>query len=96
MLRTQTFRKYITYKKDHNELLLHLLMQLLRDEVQLIQTKRGSDIESGTVVRISLDEFETRAAELDIHDLHPFYGSSQFRGNHFELDSNDRVIIKTL
>jgi len=55
-LRTR-FRKYITYKKDYNELLFYLLQILLREAVHYHQIKHGNEPEQ---VEIPLEDFQAR------------------------------------
>jgi len=93
----KNFRKYITYKKDNNELLFHILQHLVKDAVHYQQLLRGQ--EDGGVgdissVKIDCEAFESKARVLDVHDLKPFYQSSLFTSNHFQLDQKHRCIIK--
>jgi len=86
------FSKFITYKKDHNELLFFLLQTCVREVSQLLQLRSNSS--EPTAVEVEIDDFESRARELDIHDLHPFYNSDVFKKNNFHLDSQRKLITK--
>jgi DNA replication licensing factor MCM2 len=88
----QKFQKYITYKKDYNELLFYLLQNLVRETCIYIQTKTGED--APREVEISLEDFESRAKEMDITDISSFYRSPLFTTNNFFLDRRRKVIKK--
>lgn len=102
----KSFRKYITYKKDNNELLFHILQHLVKDALHFQQLRSrvnkddddsdttAADIDASTV-RIDCEALEAKARALDITDLRTFYNSSVFKSNHFKLDSKHRSIIKS-
>jgi DNA replication licensing factor MCM2 len=89
----RTFKKYLTYKRDHNELLYHQLQNLVRETLSYQTMKMG---EPPHVIEIDCEEFESRARELQITDLAPFYQSNLFLSNRFILDQRRRQIIKYL
>jgi len=89
----KSFAKYISYKKDHNELLFFILQSCIREVSQLLQL-RSSNSSEPDAIDVEMDDFESRARELDIHDLHPFYNSDIFRNNNFHLDAQRRLITK--
>lgn len=88
----QVFQKFITYKKDHNQLLLFVLSQLVRETLSYQQARSGQDMPS--VLEMDVEEFVQRARHLGIHDLGAFYESEEFVRNHFVLQSERQVIIK--
>jgi len=87
------FQKYITYKRDNAELLMFVLKNYLREEVQYRLSTRPSDSQVDRE-ELDLDEFVTRARALDIHDLTDFYKSDEFLGNGFSVDVVNHKIIK--
>ncbi len=127
------FEKYLTYKEDSNELLLHALQQIVRDTVQWRQLSAAralSEAEanakaaeimartsgrSGTgaaaaaaavpvpaaeeviapnaPVRIPLDEFQQKAARLQVTDVTPFFRSSLFTQAGFTFNAHSKEIV---
>ncbi|GLJ12831.1 hypothetical protein SUGI_0198590 [Cryptomeria japonica] len=87
----KSFKKYITYKKDYNELLLHLLRGLVKDIL------RFEELVSGTRTRLSqvevkVQDLRNKAQEYEIFDLKPFFNSRQFARANFTLDEAEGVI----
>ncbi|XP_014598435.1 PREDICTED: DNA replication licensing factor Mcm2 [Polistes canadensis] len=89
----QTFQKYLSYKKDHSELLYYILRQITLDTLAFQKALHGSRI---TTLEISEKDLLDRAKQIDIHNLHPFYESDIFKTNNFVYDSRRKVIIQTL
>ncbi|KAK1126342.1 MCM DNA helicase complex subunit [Melipona bicolor] len=89
----QTFQKYLSYKKDHSELLYYILRQLTLDTLAFQKAIRGSRI---TTIEISEKDLLDRAKQIDIYNLHSFYESDIFKSNNFLYDSKRKVIIQTL
>ncbi|XP_076287792.1 DNA replication licensing factor Mcm2 isoform X2 [Lasioglossum baleicum] len=89
----QTFQKYLSYKKDHSELLYYILRQVTLDTLAFQKAIHGSRV---TVIEISEKDLLDRAKQIDIHNLHPFYESDIFKSNNFLYDSKRKVIIQTL
>ncbi|PKI71570.1 DNA replication licensing factor MCM2 [Punica granatum] len=87
----KSFRKYMTFKKDYNKLLLHLLRELVKSAIHF------EEIVSGTSSRlmhvdIKVDELRNKAQEYEIYDLQPFFSSTLFSGAGFHLDVQRGVI----
>ncbi|RZR86356.1 hypothetical protein BHM03_00013541 [Ensete ventricosum] len=81
------YRKYMTFKKDFNELLLHLLRILVKDALHF------EEIVSGTTARLTHIEFWLgQAQEYEIYDLKPFFSSAHFTSSNFILDESRGVI----
>jgi len=57
----QMFRHYITFKRDHEELLFHLLQSLMREELYVAQASHHS------VVSIPCERFEIQVQNVVIH-----------------------------
>jgi len=94
------FKKYMTFKRDSFELLLYVLQQLVQEELTMkhlrAHSKRGpaQEVKLDEPIEITIEDFQAKAAELQISDLHPFYRSDLFRKNGFELDQRSKKIIK--
>ncbi|GAB2292715.1 hypothetical protein Dimus_026952 [Dionaea muscipula] len=87
----KSFRKYMTFKKDYNELLLYLLHKLVKDAIHFEEIVSGST--SGlTHIEVKIKELEDKAQNYDINDLRPFLSSNQFSRANFELDEVRGVI----
>ncbi|KAL9325671.1 hypothetical protein ACSQ67_006316 [Phaseolus vulgaris] len=87
----KSFRKYMTFKKDYNELLLYILRELVKNALHFEEIVTGST--SGiTYVDVKVDDLSNKAQEHDIYDLKPFFNSSQFSRANFVLDEERRVI----
>ena len=100
----RSFKQYVTYKKDNNQLLVYLLEELIRDAEQymLIRAQQRSggaatpDIDD--VVSVRAEDFEMRAREMGIHDVSEFY-TSKIADRMFSIQENpsapkSRVIVR--
>lgn len=90
---TQTFQKYLSYKKDHNELLYYIVRQLTMDQLAYM---RGLHNLTPSSVEISERDLIEKAKQFNITDLNPFYGSTIFKNNNFIHDSKRKAIIYTM
>eukprot|EP00123_Amoebidium_parasiticum_P014514 comp22531_c0_seq1/m.34205 comp22531_c0_seq1/g.34205 ORF comp22531_c0_seq1/g.34205 comp22531_c0_seq1/m.34205 type:complete len:895 (-) comp22531_c0_seq1:338-3022(-) len=89
----KSLSKFLTFKKDHNELLLFLLNKVLKSQVDFLQARRLS-VEGD--IEIDIEEFEVQARRLKIKDLSAFYRSDLFKNRGFRLDADKQVIVKTV
>ena len=87
------FAHYVTYRKDHNVLLMHVLLGQMRD-AQRFQQARGLAAALG-VVSIECEELETKARELNIHQLQSFFQSKEFKDAGFTHDAAAGKVSKT-
>lgn len=87
----KTFKKYMIYKKDFNELLLHILRNLVKEAI-LYEECLGTSRSPLSHIDIQIDAFEAKAREYDILDLQPFFESSDFIDNNFELREAENII----
>lgn len=87
----KNFRKYMTFKKDYNELLLLLLRTLVKDAVHFEEIMAGSASRL-THVEVKLEDLRNKAQEYEIYDLKPFFSSACFRDNGFVLDEGRGII----
>ncbi|XP_015606147.1 DNA replication licensing factor Mcm2 [Cephus cinctus] len=89
----QTFQRYLSYKKDHSELLYYILRQLTLDTLAFQKALHGGRV---TTIEISEKDLLDRARQIDIHNLNPFYESNIFKTNNFVYVRNRKVIVQTL
>ncbi|KAI4368548.1 hypothetical protein MLD38_017095 [Melastoma candidum] len=87
----KSFRKYMTFKKDYNKLLLHLLRELAKNALRFEQILPGSSSRL-THIDIKLEELRSKAQEYEIYDLQPFLSSLLFSGANFVLDAERGLI----
>lgn len=59
----KNFAKYLTYRRDHNELLLFLLKQLVNDQLAYLKHKSSRNVDLSSVT-IPEDEFVDRVREI--------------------------------
>lgn len=91
----KSFKKFITYKKDFNELLLHLLRGLIQDAIRFEELTSRSNVHLTEVV-VKVIDLEAKAREYGIIDLQPFFNSSPFSSANFTLDQEQGVIKHSL
>eukprot|EP01135_Chromosphaera_perkinsii_P011843 Nk52_evm34s2506 gene=Nk52_evmTU34s2506 len=96
----KTFNKYLTYKKDHNELLNFILQDLVRKETALyrMQQQMGDrdPMDEQDVVEVNLHLFEERAKQMQINDLTSFFNSQTFKGTYNLLRAENKIIKRML
>lgn len=86
-----TFQKYLSFQKDHSELLFFILRQLTLDQLAYIRCKDGPQ---ATHVEVMERDLIERAKQLDIHNLKKFYESEMFRQNGFSYDAKRKTILQ--
>jgi DNA replication licensing factor MCM2 len=89
----KTFARYLPFKKDNNELLLFVLKQLVRDQITYHKNRYRSE---PSLIEIQEDDFNDRARQVDIHNLHTFYESDIFVTNRFKFDKQRKVITQNI
>ncbi|CAM6107217.1 unnamed protein product [Calypogeia fissa] len=87
----KSFKKYMTFKRDYNEFVLHLLRSLVKDALRIeeLVSHRSKRL---TRIEIKIDDLEAKAREYGITDLQQFFSSRQFLGASFTLDLDQRLI----
>jgi DNA replication licensing factor MCM2 len=88
----KNFRKYITFGEENNQLLMHQLQGLIRDAEkyqQLLGPTRGT----ASSIEVYISDLKTKAKELNIHDLTPFFNSSLFRNHGLTVDETRGVVV---
>lgn len=87
-----TFQKYLSYQKDHSELLYFILRQLTLDQLAYLRCKQGGA--SATHVEIMEKDLAERAKAINIHNFKDFYESSIFKLHGYTYDSKRRTILQ--
>ncbi|XP_041349090.1 DNA replication licensing factor mcm2-like [Gigantopelta aegis] len=90
---TKTFGRYLSFRKDNNELLLFILKQLSQDQMTFQRNRFGMEQES---IEISEKDLADKARQINIHNLSSFFDSDIFRSNHFSHDVKRKMIIQAV
>ncbi|XP_048318279.1 DNA replication licensing factor MCM2 [Ziziphus jujuba] len=88
----KTFRKYMTFKKDYNELLLYLLRELVKNALHFEEIVSSGSTAGRTHIDVKVEDLENKAQEHEIYDLKPFFTSTLFSRANFVLDEQLGVI----
>lgn len=88
----QTFRKFITFKKDTFVLLSHVLDNLVKEAAHFATMQH--QLNASERVEVSVEDFATKAAEYNISDTKPFLSSKEFRDAGYIL-SGKKIIKET-
>lgn len=88
-----TFQRYLSYKKDHSELLYYILRQITIDTIAFKKSMHGNRV---TTIEVPERDLLDKARQIDIHNLNPFYQSPVFKNNNFVYDARRKVIVQTL
>jgi len=91
----KNFAKYLTYRRDHNELLLFLCKQLINDQLSYLKHK-SKTLSNITEVSIAEEDFIDRARQLKINNVKQFYESDVFRMMKYQYDSVKKTITQSL
>lgn len=86
-----TFQKYLSFQKDHSELLYFILRQLTLEQLAYIRCKEGP---SATNVEILEKDLSERAKSINIFNLKDFYESDLFKLHGYIYDSKRKTIHK--
>jgi DNA replication licensing factor MCM2 len=90
----KTFKHYLTYKRENNEILLALLSRIFKELINHHQLRVGYLPNS---IEATCEELETRAKQhFDITDLRSFYASNIYASSSIRLDQQRKVFIKRL
>ena len=93
VLETMIIFRYLSYKKDNNEVLLFLLKALVMEYVAYERNRKGDDVDIDTI-EVPEKDLLDRAHRLNIRDLNSFYDSEIFRANKFRRDHEKKLIIQ--
>jgi len=87
----KNFARYLSFKRDNNELLFFLLRQLVHEQTTYMRSRYGPDHD---VVSISEKDLLDRARAISIQNLQPFFESDIFKANNFTHDPKRKVIVQ--
>ena len=104
------FARYLSYKRDNNELLLFILRGLANETATYmrnrywLQSGKHCSVDDcccryGTeqeVVEINEKDLAEKARQISITNLLPFFNSEIFKANNFTFDSSRKLIIQRL
>ncbi|KAL3995080.1 MCM2/3/5 family protein [Acanthocheilonema viteae] len=90
----KNFDRYIFINRDHNELLLYLLKQLVRDQLHYERARHKETTLS--TIGIPESDFIEKAQQVRIENVKNFYKSQHFRTNNFVYDSKRKLIVHNL
>lgn len=89
----RTFKGYLSYKKDNNELLLHLLNNLAKEAAAYMRNRYGSSEE---LVEINERDLTDKARTINIQNIQPFLNSEMFKAFNYSYDSTRKLIHRKL
>ncbi|XP_066943700.1 DNA replication licensing factor mcm2 isoform X2 [Macrobrachium rosenbergii] len=87
----KNFARYLSFKRDNNELLFFLLRQLVHEQTTYMRSRYGPDHD---VVQVSEKDLLDRARQISIMNLQPFFDSEIFKANNFTHDSKRKIIVQ--
>ncbi|KAK3868016.1 hypothetical protein Pcinc_026562 [Petrolisthes cinctipes] len=87
----KNFARYLSFKRDNNELLFFLLRQLVHEQTTYLRSRYGADHE---VVQVSEKDLLDRARQINIMNLQPFFASEIFKANNFTHDAKRKLIVQ--
>jgi len=87
----KNFSRYLSYKKDNNELLLFILRGLANETATYMRNRYGTEQE---VVEINEKDLAEKARQISIQNLQPFFQSDMFKSNNFNYDQTRKLIIQ--
>merc|ERR550525_962670 len=85
------FARYLSYKRDNNELLLFILRGLANETATYMRNRYGTDQE---VIEVPEKDLMEKAKQISIQNLQPFFASEMFKANNFNYDSGRKLIIQ--
>merc|ERR1719322_1595473 len=87
----KNFTRYLSYKRDNNELLLFILRGLAHETATYMRNRYGTEQE---VVEINEKDLAEKARQISIQNLQPFFQSDMFKSNNFQYDQTRKLIIQ--
>ncbi|XP_071540003.1 DNA replication licensing factor mcm2 [Panulirus ornatus] len=87
----KNFARYLSFKRDNNELLFFLLRQLVHEQTTYMRSRYGLDHD---VIQVSEKDLLDRARQINIMNLQPFFESDIFRANNYTHDPKRKLIIQ--
>ena len=87
------FNKYLSFKRDNNELLLFILRQLTQETAVYMRNRYGTEQE---VIEVNESDLIDKARSINIQNLQPFFNSDMFKANNFSYDSKKKLIVQQM
>ncbi|XP_032892873.1 DNA replication licensing factor MCM2 [Amblyraja radiata] len=87
----KTFSRYLTFKRDNNELLLFVLKQLVAEQATYQRNRYGAQQDT---IEIPEKDLVDKARQINIHNMSAFYDSDLFRINKFTHDVRRKLIVQ--
>ncbi|VUZ53387.1 unnamed protein product [Hymenolepis diminuta] len=103
----QKFSRYLSYRRDNQELLLFLLKQLVHERSAFTRSRQAAlsstaEIEGESApaaslqVEVSEKEFVERARQVNIPSIRGFLTSELFTAHRFSYDTKRKIIIHSI
>lgn len=95
------FAKYLKTNQDRNHLLLHILQEMMRNEMmyQTLRMRQRSNNNDNTDItdlplEVTMEDFQQRAREHKVYNLGAFCQGNEFKEAGYILKNNGRVIAR--
>lgn len=85
------FARYLTYRKDNNELLLFIIKNMVAEQTVYLENRYRAVPD---YVEINEKDFVEKANQMNIHSVFAFYECDLFKQNKFTFDKQRKVIIQ--
>merc|ERR1711915_509548 len=89
----RNFSRYLSYKRDNNELLPFVLRGLASETATYMRNRYGTEQE---VVEVNEKDLAEKARQINITNLQPFFNSEMFKSNNFKFDSSRKIVVQQL
>ncbi|XP_041281998.1 DNA replication licensing factor MCM2 [Onychostruthus taczanowskii] len=87
----KTFSRYLSFKRDNNELLLFILKQLIAEQLMYQRNRYGAQQDT---IEVPEKDLVDKARQINIHNLSAFYDSEVFKMNRFSRDVKRKLIVQ--
>lgn len=87
----KTFARYLSFRRDNNDLLLFILKQLVAEQVTYQRNRFGAQQDT---IEIPEKDLMDKARQINIHNLSAFYDSDLFKINKFSRDLKRKLILQ--
>merc|ERR1712059_94564 len=87
----KNFSRYLSSKRDNNELLLFILRGLATETATYMRNRYGTEQE---VVEINEKDLVEKARQININNLQPFFNSDMFKSNSFCYVQTRKLIVQ--
>jgi DNA replication licensing factor MCM2 len=72
------FVKYLSYGRDRNDLLMHVIHTMVGERMAFWRLRRGVTEAEERILKIPKTDFEARGREVGVVSFHEFYQSEAF------------------